>query len=65
VAGAPRRAPFVWVVEKERVMRREVEIGVQAPRSVEIRRGLAVGEAVVLAPPAGLADGQAVRLAPP
>ncbi len=60
-----RGPAFVWVVEKERVRRREVEIGVQAPRSIEIRRGLAVGEAVVLAPPEGLADGQAVRLAPP
>ncbi|WP_203072615.1 efflux RND transporter periplasmic adaptor subunit [Falsiroseomonas ponticola] len=63
--GTARAAPFVWVVEKERVRRREVEIGVQAPRSVEIRRGLSAGEAVVLAPPEGLVDGQAVRLAPP
>lgn len=64
--SATARGPaFVWVVEKERVRRREVEIGVQAPRSVEIRRGIAVGEAVVLAPPDGLVDGQAVRLAPP
>lgn len=63
--ATPRAAPFVWVVEKERVRRREVEIGVQAPRSIEIRRGLAVGEAVVLAPPPGLVDGQAIRLAPP
>ncbi|SFK99397.1 efflux RND transporter periplasmic adaptor subunit [Falsiroseomonas stagni] len=65
-AATTARGPaFVWVVEKERVRRREVEIGVQAPRSVEIRRGIAVGEAVVLAPPGGLVDGQAVRLAPP
>jgi RND family efflux transporter MFP subunit len=60
-AGATRRA-VVWVVEKEMVRRREVEVGVQAPRSIEIRQGLAAGEAVVLAPPAGLRDGQAVRL---
>lgn len=61
--GATRSA-VVWVVEKETVRRREVEIGVQAPRSMEIRRGLAAGEVVVLSPPAGLVDGQAVRLAP-
>jgi multidrug efflux pump subunit AcrA (membrane-fusion protein) len=39
-----------------------VEIGVQAPRSIEILRGLAAGEAVVLNPPDGLRDGAAVRL---
>jgi RND family efflux transporter MFP subunit len=61
--GATRSA-VVWVVEKETVRRREVEIGVQAPRSMEIRRGLAAGETVVLSPPAGLVDGQAVRLDP-
>lgn len=63
--GSIRRA-HVWVVEKEVAQRREVEIGVQAPRSIEIRRGLAAGEAVVLNPPEGLRDGAAVRLqAPP
>jgi RND family efflux transporter MFP subunit len=54
----------VFVVEKEQVRLRTVEIGVQGPRAVEIRRGLAAGEAVVVGPPAGLRDGQAVRLAP-
>jgi RND family efflux transporter MFP subunit len=56
------RTAFVWVIEKEMVRRREVELGVQGPRATEVRRGLAAGEAVVLAPPAGLRDGQAVRL---
>ncbi|MBU8539423.1 efflux RND transporter periplasmic adaptor subunit [Falsiroseomonas tokyonensis] len=59
--GATRRA-HLWVVEKEVAQRREVEIGVQAPRSIEIRRGLAAGEAVVLNPPEGLRDGMPVRL---
>jgi len=61
--GATRPA-IVWVVEKERALRREVEIGVQGPRSIEVRRGLAAGEAVILDPPATLADGQAIRLRP-
>ena len=58
----PTRRAHLWVVEKEVARRREVEIGVQAPRSIEIRRGLAAGEAVVLNPPEGLVDGAAVRL---
>jgi RND family efflux transporter MFP subunit len=56
------RTATIWVVEKETARRREVEIGVQGPRATEVRRGLAAGEAVVLAPPAGLRDGQAIRL---
>jgi RND family efflux transporter MFP subunit len=63
VAQAPgqTRAAMVWVVEQDVVRRRAVEIGVQAPRATEIRRGLAAGEAVVLNPPASLRDGQAIR----
>ncbi|MGG5817670.1 efflux RND transporter periplasmic adaptor subunit [Falsiroseomonas sp. HW251] len=62
--GGVRRA-VVWVAEKERARRREVELGVQGPRAAEIRRGIAAGEAVILDPPTGLADGQAIRLGPP
>jgi RND family efflux transporter MFP subunit len=54
----------VFVVQRETVHARPVEIGVQGPRAVEILRGLQRGEAVVLDPPAGLASGQAVRLRP-
>jgi RND family efflux transporter MFP subunit len=60
-AGSTRRAT-VWIAEKERAVRREVEIGVQGPRATEVIRGLAAGEAVILDPPAALRDGQAVRL---
>jgi len=56
------RSALVWVVEKEMVQRREVELGVQGPRATEILRGLAAGEVVVVAPPATLRDGQPIRL---
>jgi RND family efflux transporter MFP subunit len=61
--GAERSA-VIWVAEKEAARRREVRIGVQGPRSTEVRAGLAAGEVVILDPPAGLRDGQAVRLRP-
>lgn len=54
----------VFVVRQETVERRSVELGVQGARAVEVVRGLARGEAVVVNPPAGLADGQAVRVRP-
>ncbi len=54
----------VWVVEKQQLHRREVQLGVQGPRAVEIRRGLSPGDTVVVDPPAGLQEGQAVRLRP-
>jgi membrane fusion protein (multidrug efflux system) len=39
---------FVWVVDGDKVVRREVEIGVRSPGFVEIRRGLEAGELVVI-----------------
>lgn len=54
----------VFVVLRETVERRPVELGVQGPRAVEVLRGLARGDTVVLNPPAGLRDGQTVRLRP-
>lgn len=64
IPGQGRRAT-VWVVEGDRVRRREVEIGVHGARATEIRRGLQPGETVVLDPPPRLADGQAIRRLPP
>ncbi len=58
------RTGTVWIAEKERARRREVEIGVQGARATEIRRGLAANEAVILDPPSDLRDGQAIRLRP-
>jgi RND family efflux transporter MFP subunit len=64
VPPAAVRDDRVFVVKRETVERRPVEVGVQGPRAVEILHGLARGEAVVLNPPANLADGQTVRLRP-
>jgi RND family efflux transporter MFP subunit len=64
VPPAAIRDGRVFVVRQQVVERRTVELGIEGPRAVEVRHGLARGEAVVLDPPAGLADGQAVRLRP-
>ncbi|MBP0462400.1 efflux RND transporter periplasmic adaptor subunit [Roseomonas sp. PWR1] len=64
VPPAALRDGGVFVVRQETVERRAIDIGVQGPRAVEVLRGLARGEVVVLNPPAGLADGQQVRLRP-
>jgi RND family efflux transporter MFP subunit len=54
----------VFVVKRETVERRAVELGIQGPRAIEILHGIQRGEAVVLNPPASLTDGQTVRLRP-
>jgi RND family efflux transporter MFP subunit len=64
VPPAAVRDGRVFVVRQQVVERRTVELGIEGPRAVEVRHGLARGEAVVLDPPAGLVDGQAVRLRP-
>lgn len=64
VPPAAVRDGRVFVVRQQVIERRTVELGIEGPRAVEVRHGLASGEAVVLDPPAGLADGQAVRLRP-
>lgn len=64
VPPAAIRDGRVFVIQRETVQPRQVELGVQGPRAVEILRGLQRGEAVVLNPPAGLAAGQTVRLRP-
>jgi RND family efflux transporter MFP subunit len=52
----------VWVVEKDQVATREVEVGPERGEQVEIRSGLAGGESVVLNAPAGLKAGARVRV---
>ncbi len=50
-------ASYVWVVVDGQVTRREVELGVRTPGFVEIRRGVTVGEQVVVGGTDRLAEG--------
>lgn len=66
--SAPRSAilsqdgeSFVYVMDGNRARRRLVEIGAAEEGQVEIRKGLAEGEHVILSAGAFLHDGQAVR----
>ena len=58
------RGDHVFMVQGEVARRRQVTVGVQGPRAVEIRQGIAAGDVVVLDPPQGLKDGQALRIRP-
>jgi RND family efflux transporter MFP subunit len=64
VPPAALRGDHVFVTQGEVARRRQVTVGVQGPRAVEIRQGIAAGDVVVLDPPQGLKDGQAIRLRP-
>ena len=52
---------FVWVVQGDKVTRREVELGVRTPGFVEVRRGIDVGDRVVVGGLERLSEGAAVR----
>jgi RND family efflux transporter MFP subunit len=54
---------FVWVVEDGRARRQSVDVGPQRGDRVEVRQGLAGGESLVLAAPAGLKNGSRVKIA--
>ncbi|WP_431280808.1 efflux RND transporter periplasmic adaptor subunit [Humitalea sp. 24SJ18S-53] len=56
------RDGHVFVVEDGVLRRIPVRVGVQAPRSIEIREGLSAGTMVVVEPVSGLAAGQRVRI---
>ena len=64
IPPAALRGDNVFVAQGEVARRRQVTVGVQGPRAVEIRQGIAAGDVVVLDPPQGLKDGQAIRLKP-
>ena len=58
VDGARRK---IWVVEKDQLSERLVEVGETQNDQIEIRRGVQKGEAVVLSPGADAADGVPVK----
>jgi RND family efflux transporter MFP subunit len=64
VVSAPDGAR-VWIVEGGRVSARTIEAGRVRDGQVEVRRGLAGGETVVLRPPATLREKLPVRVARP
>jgi len=64
IPPAALRGDHVFVAQGEVARRRQVTVGVQGPRAVEIRQGLTAGDVVVLDPSPGLKDGQAIRLKP-
>jgi RND family efflux transporter MFP subunit len=64
IPPAALRGDHVFVAQGEVARRRQVSVGVQGPRAVEIRQGIAAGDIVVLDPPQSLKDGQAIRLKP-
>ena len=55
-------SPFVWVVSGNKASRRPVVLGRERLDQVEVRSGVAPGEALVLNPPASLTDRGPVRL---
>jgi RND family efflux transporter MFP subunit len=65
----PRRAvtdqggkPAVWIVAGHTASRRDIALGADRLDQVEVRSGVAPGEAVVLNPGAGFTDGTRVRM---
>jgi HlyD family secretion protein len=53
---------IVWIVTQNIATRRVLTLGSDRLDQVEVRSGLAPGEAVILNPPTGLADGALVRV---
>jgi membrane fusion protein (multidrug efflux system) len=51
----------VFVLDGNRVEKREIEIGIRGTQAVEVLSGLAAGDRVVSPAVAGLADGTRVR----
>jgi RND family efflux transporter MFP subunit len=58
------QASFVYVVEQNRARRREVNLGIEQPQTIEIAAGLKAGEVVVAEQNLELADGVSVSSRP-
>lgn len=58
--GRPNEA-VVFVVASGKAEKRTVTLGVEAPDAVQVTKGLAAGESVVLDPPTALGDGSPVE----
>ncbi|MEO5797853.1 MAG: efflux RND transporter periplasmic adaptor subunit [Gemmatimonadales bacterium] len=54
-------ASYVWVVEGDKVARREVELGVRSPGFVEVRKGIDLGDRVVVGGLDRLSPGATVK----
>ena len=54
-------ATYIWVQQDSTVTRREVELGVRSPGFVEIRRGIEVGDRVVVGGLERLVEGVTVK----
>jgi membrane fusion protein (multidrug efflux system) len=57
-------ATYVWVLQDTIVTRREVELGVRSPGFVEVRRGIEVGDLIVVGGLERLTEGATVRATP-
>lgn len=58
------REGAIWVAQDGRAHRRTIQLGVQGADKTEIATGLAVGERVILDPPADLKDGARITVKP-
>ncbi|MCI3134668.1 efflux RND transporter periplasmic adaptor subunit [Phenylobacterium aquaticum] len=58
------REGAVWVARDGHAQRRAVQLGVQGVDRTEVTQGLAVGETVILDPPADLKDGARIAVRP-
>jgi len=54
--------PHVWIVSNRTATRRPVTLGSERLDQIEVRSGVAAGDAVILNPPAGLTDRSLVRV---
>ncbi len=55
--------PYVYVVKEGKARRVPLELGYESGKSLEVRKGIAAGDAVVLVGQGALKDGVAVKLA--